>query len=84
MSGVRNGVQALIKKEESQALYYVHSLGHSLNLCFQEALKQCALLHNAMTVVYDLVQLIKFSPKRLSLSDNLRKEVSIQKFCYYH
>lgn len=32
MSGVRNGVQALIKQEESRALY-VHCLAHSLNLC---------------------------------------------------
>ncbi len=77
MSGIRNGVQALIKKEASQALY-VHCLAHSLNLCVQEASKQCALLRNAMTVVYDLVQLIKFSPKRLALFNNLRKEVSIQ------
>ena len=43
--------------------------------CVQEASRQCALLHNAMTVVYDLVKLIKFSPKQLY---NLRKEISIQ------
>lgn len=77
MSGVRNGVQALVKREVSRALY-VHCFAHSLNLCIQEASKQCSLLHNAMQVVYDLVQLIKFSPKRLALFDSLRKEVSVQ------
>ena len=38
MSGVRNGVQALIKGEQSKALY-VHCLAHSLNLCVQEVTK---------------------------------------------
>ena len=32
MSGENNGVQALVKKEESRALY-VHCLAHNLNLC---------------------------------------------------
>ena len=35
MSGIRNGVQALVKWEEARALY-VHCLAHSLNLCVQE------------------------------------------------
>ena len=65
------------KKEASQALY-VHCLAHSLNLCVHEASKKCAFLHSAMEFVYDLVKLIKFSPKRLAVFDNLRKEVSIQ------
>lgn len=34
MSGVRNGVQALIKQDEKRA-FYVHCLAHSLNLCVQ-------------------------------------------------
>ena len=41
MRGICNGVQALVKREVSQALY-VHCLAHSLNLCIQEASKlQC-------------------------------------------
>ncbi len=40
MSGVRCGVQALVKKEESRALY-VHCLAHSLNLSIQSAAKNC-------------------------------------------
>lgn len=34
MSGVRNGVQALVKQEEDHVLY-VHCLAHNLNLCIQ-------------------------------------------------
>lgn len=32
MSGIRNGLQVLFKKEEPRALY-IHFLAHSLNLC---------------------------------------------------
>lgn len=37
-SGIRNGVQALVKQEENKALY-MHCLAHSLNLCLQDASK---------------------------------------------
>ena len=76
MSGVRNGVQALVKKEESRVLY-VHCLAHNLNLCVQRVSKQCELLRDVMTFMYDLLQLIKFSPKRLSMFNSIRKEVAL-------
>ncbi len=47
MSGVRCGVQALVKKEESRALY-VHCLAHSLNLSIQSAAKNCELIRTTM------------------------------------
>ena len=72
MSGVRNGVQALIKQEESRALY-VHCLAHSLNLCVQEVTKKCVIVRNVMDFIYQLVQLIKFSPKRLHLFESLKE-----------
>ena len=43
MSGVCNGVQALVKRVANQALY-VHCLAHSLNLCVQEVSMQCVLV----------------------------------------
>ena len=76
MSGIRNGVQALLKREEPRALY-VHCLAHSLNLAVQDMTAKCDLVRNVMTFVLDLVQLIKFSPKRTSLFDSLRKDVAI-------
>ncbi len=50
MSGVRNGVQALVKKVTDQALY-VHCLAHSLNLCVQEVSKKCDLVRNVMELM---------------------------------
>ena len=76
MSGVRNGVQALVKSEANQALY-VHCLAHNLNLCLKDVTKASDLVRNVMGFIYDLIQLIKFSPKRLTLFESLKKEVSI-------
>ena len=71
MSVVRNGAQVLFKQEEPRALY-VHCLAHSLNLCVQDVSKMYTL-----DFKQSLVQLIKFSPKRLHLFESLRKEVKL-------
>ena len=76
MSGIKNGVQALIKKEANKALY-VHCLAHSLNLCLKDVAKTCSLIRDIMSFIYELTQLIKMSPKRLTLFETLRKEVTI-------
>lgn len=76
MSGINNGVQALVKKVESRALY-VHCLAHNLNLCVQCVSKQCDAIRNVMDFMYELIQLIKFSPKRLTLFNRIRREVAL-------
>ena len=76
MSGIRNGVQALFKKEANHALY-VHCLTHSLNLCVKDVTRTCDVIRDIMNFVYELTQLIKMSPKRLTLFDSLRKEITI-------
>lgn len=76
MSGVRNGVQALVKQESENCLY-VHCFAHSLNLCVQEVTRQCDLLRNCMDFIYQLVRLIRFSPKRLNLFENVRKTIAL-------
>ena len=54
MSGVRNGVQALIKQQQCKALY-VHCLAHNLNLCLKDVTNSCALVRDVMDFVYSLV-----------------------------
>ena len=76
MSGYRSGVQELVKAKAPQALF-VHCLAHSLNLCLTDVTNTCDLMRNVMDFIYNLVQLIRFSPKRLTLFNALRKEVSI-------
>ena len=77
MSGIRNGVQALFKQEENKAIY-VHCLAHNLNLCLQDVSRKCKILRNTMDFIHDLVQLIKFSPKRLTVFEKFRKENNSQ------
>ena len=57
MSGIRSGVQALVKKECDRALY-VHCLAHSLNLCVQEVSKSVNHLCNILNPVFELGKLI--------------------------
>ena len=76
MSGIKNGVQALFKAEAKQALY-VHCLAHSLNLCLKDVTNTCEVIRDVLNFIYELTQLIKMSPKRLTLFDSLRREVTI-------
>ena len=54
---------------------YFHCFAHSLNLAIQGVTKRCELLRNCMEFIFQLVQLIKCSPKRLNLFETVRKEV---------
>lgn len=74
MSGVRKGVQALVKKENDDCLY-VHCFAHSLNLCVQEVSKKVDLIRNTMEFIASLLQLIKLSPKRSSLLSSIQQGV---------
>lgn len=76
MSGIHDGVQALVKSEESRALY-VHCLAHSLNLCKQDVTRKCSIIRNTLEMMNELVQLIKLSPKRLSLFEALKKDIAM-------
>ena len=76
MSGINNGVQDLFKAEVEQVLY-VHCLAHSLNLCLKDVTKTCEVIRNVLDFVYELTQLIKMSPKRLTLFESFRREVTI-------
>ena len=76
MSGVRNGVQAQVKREADRALY-VHCFAYSLNLCVQEVSKGIELIRNVMDFIYQLVQLIKLSTKRTTIFSRFKKEISL-------
>uniref|UniRef100_A0A1X7VM00 DUF4371 domain-containing protein n=1 Tax=Amphimedon queenslandica TaxID=400682 RepID=A0A1X7VM00_AMPQE len=76
MSGIRNGLQALVKSEASKALN-VHCLANSLNLCLKDVVNSYELFRNVMDFILNLVQLFKFSPKRLFILESLRHKLSI-------
>ena len=70
-----NGVAAQIESIEPAALY-VHCFAHCTNLCLQTAARQCATIRDALDLVMEMSQLIRFSPKRLSLFETLQSQLS--------
>ena len=75
MSDHLRGVAARVKQEQSAALH-VHCLAHSLNLCLQDTSRVCSCIRETLHLVMELVQLIKWSPKRTSLFEQLKEEMS--------
>ncbi|XP_065920227.1 zinc finger MYM-type protein 1-like [Dysidea avara] len=55
MSGIRNGVQALFKKDEPRALY-VHCLAHSLNLLRNTAISSILKNYKILMAALDKIQ----------------------------
>ena len=53
--------------ESERQLVAVHCFVNSLNLCIKDVTQKCELLRNCMDFIFQLLQLIRFSPKRLNL-----------------
>lgn len=75
MMGHLNGVATQLQKEESRAIP-VHCFAHSLNLCLQDAAKSCNIVRDSLSLIQEICQLICFSPKRQSLFNTLKKDLS--------
>ena len=76
MAGHLSGVSTRITNEEPKAMY-VHCLAHSLNLCLQDCSKNCRCVRDALSLATELASLIRASPKRLALFQNLKREIGV-------
>ena len=65
----------LIQKEFPSALY-VHCLAHCTNLCLQGIGRQCVPVRDALDLVMELSQLIRYSPKWSALFETLQGQLS--------
>ena len=63
LGGVQNGVAKQIREKEDRALY-THCYGHSLNLACSDAFKDNKIMKDAMDFAKEIIKLIKRSPKR--------------------
>ena len=70
MSGARKGVAAIITQEESQALY-THFYAHALNLAIADTVKQSKICRDALHTAFEVIRLIKFSPKKNAAFDRI-------------
>ena len=75
MSGSRRGVAALIQREEPRAVY-THCYGHALNLACGDAIKNCELMKNALDTSYELIKLIKKSPRRDAVFKKIKDQLA--------
>ena len=62
ITGAKTGVAAKIKKIEPRAVF-THCYGHALNLSVSDTIKQSPAMKNCLDTSFELVKLIKFSPK---------------------
>ena len=73
MAGHLNGVAAKILAEEPKAIF-VHCLAHSVNLCLQECGRQSKVIRDGLSLVNEICNFIRSSPKRLSLFERMKSE----------
>ena len=75
MAGAKACVAASIAEKESQAVY-THCFGHALNLAVSDTVKQCQLIKGYSDASFEVVNLIKFSPKPEAMLHSIKEQVS--------
>jgi len=73
MSGSKTGVVARLCSEEKSAVCS-HCYGHALNLAIGTTIKQSTVCSDAMDIAFEVTKLIKFSPKRNAIFDQIKEE----------
>lgn len=76
MMGHIRGVATRLQAEENSAIA-VHCFAHCLNLCLQDAVKQCKPIRSALDVVLEICKLIKRSPKRSLIFEQCKQALSL-------
>ena len=74
MSGIKNGVAKLFMDKEPSAIY-THCCGHALNLATGDTIKRCSVMKNTLDTVHEICKLVKCSPKRDALLQQIKQEV---------
>ena len=74
MAGARGGVAAKIQQMEPRAVF-THCYGHALNLGVSDTVKKSIIMKDCLDTCYELVKLIKFSPKREAILTRLKEEI---------
>ena len=73
MAGAKVGVAVKIQEKEPRAVF-THCFGHALNLSVSDTIKQSGIMKDCLDTSYELIKLIKFSPKREAMLCQLKEE----------
>ena len=74
MTVAKAGVAAKIEEIEPRAVF-THCYGHSLNLSVSDTIKHLPAMKDCIDTSFELVKLIKFSPKRDAMLCELKEEI---------
>ena len=73
MSGKVNGVVKKFQENENRAIY-IHCFGHLVNLATGDCIRNNRVLKDALDNAYEIIKLIKKSPKREAIFKRMKKE----------
>ena len=73
MAGKKAGVAARMSELEPRALF-THCFGHALNLAVSDTVKLSPIMKDCLDCCYEIVKLVKFSPKREAMLKQLKEE----------
>lgn len=74
MAGTRGGVATKIQQIEPKAVF-THCYGHALNPSVNDTIKRSATMKDCLDTCFELVKLIKFSPKRAAMLNQIKEEI---------
>ena len=77
MAGSRNGVAVQIKSEAKKA-HLTHCHGHALSLAVKDTTDGSKLLRDCMDTTREICKLIKFSPKRQGILEELKNQIQLE------
>uniref|UniRef100_H2ZVP5 TTF-type domain-containing protein n=1 Tax=Latimeria chalumnae TaxID=7897 RepID=H2ZVP5_LATCH len=82
VAGCRRGLQALVQEDEPRAVY-VHCLAHTVNLVVQDVAQNIVACRNFLTLIHELISLVKNSPKCLAWFEEFQRadKETLQSFC---
>jgi len=73
MAGACNGVTAKVQAMEPKAVF-IHYYGYTLTMAVGDTIKKCIMLRDCLDTCYELIKLIKWSPKRDAVLTRLKEE----------
>ena len=75
MAGSKSGTAAQIRSEEPRAVL-IHCYEHSLSFACGDAIKHCKILNNAMETTHEITKLVKLSPRREAIFQEIQQAVA--------
>ena len=77
MTAIQNGVATIIKRDKSNCLF-THYYCYALNLAVTGTVKNVHLLKETLGDAYELIKLIKYSPKKQAALKSIQELLKIE------